>query len=95
MLRESLGEEVDEFAQRFDMSSYEVETLERQGVSYETLSEILMALFGRVNMLSAEQRDVIRSIEDTFHRLPNGMSSKFARLIADLLVIINDHIEGA
>lgn len=93
ILRESLGEEIDEFSNRFGMSSYEVETLEKKGVSYETLSGILKSLFGKVNMLPMEQRDVIRSIEDTFQRLPTGVSTRFARLIADLLAIMNDQID--
>lgn len=90
VLRESMGECIEDFAEQLNMTPFEVDVLEKQGVSYETLSEILKLLFAKYGRLSSEQKEVVRSLEETFYRLPSAKATQITKLVFNLLELVGD-----
>ena len=90
MLRDALCDTTEEFAKRAGLSPYEIETLEQQGVSFDTLYDISQRLFSRQRTLSPQQKDLFHRIEEAFSQIPATKSTTFTLLMHSLLDFVND-----
>lgn len=75
-LREALGDSVEMFAGRVDMTPYEIEQLEQNGVSYETLDSLYRKLFESHRKLSQSQKNLVQRLEGQFQNLNTEKASK-------------------
>ena len=88
VLRDVLGESLEEFAMRINMKPFEVIGLENQGVSFETFRYILEKLFGKQRVLTSTQKELLFRLEKWFHDSSDTASAGVEQIINILL----DHL---
>lgn len=88
VLRHALGDDAEQFAKRVDLSVHEVETLEKKGVSHETMDEIFDRLFRKQRELTPVQVEIFQRMEEKFYHLPSDLSVKMERLLCACLDIV-------
>ena len=87
-LRESLGDNREQFADRLGMSVLEIETLEEKGISIETLQVVFEKIFGPQRLLTQEKKALLWHLEDVFRQLPTETFLKVEKLFEDVIDIV-------
>lgn len=95
MLRDSLGDSIEEFAKRVDMLPFEIEELEEIGPSYETLDLIYRKLFERQRSMSPSQKELVYRMEDLFQELSTFQSMKLEIAVHTVVGLVEDQRDAS
>lgn len=90
LVRESLGDDLEDFAQRVSMSSNEIRILEEQGVSYETFGKILTHLFAHQRSLNPDQKRLVQRMERFLNKLTLPKSATVELLFHALMELLGE-----